>query len=211
MEILDPAIESYLESLLPSRHPVLMDMEAEAARRGFPIVGPLVGLLLELLARAVGARRVLELGCGFGYSTFWLAQALPPDGQITAIEADPDNARRAQEYFARAGLNGRATFITGDALELIEAESGPFDLIFNDIEKHAYPEVPAKTLPLLRAGGLLISDNALWGGRVTDSSPDPWTAGVQAYNRLVSSDPALTTTIVPIRDGVSVSLKVSSG
>lgn len=211
MDILEPAIESYMESLLPSRHPVLVEMEAEAARRGFPIVGPLVGSLLALLARAVGARRALELGSGFGYSTFWLAQALPADGHITAIEADPDNARLAREYLARGGLEDRATFKTGDALELIEAESGHFDLIFNDIEKHSYPEVPAKTLPRLRTGGLLISDNALWGGRVTDSYPDTWTAGVQAYNRLVASDSSLTTTIIPIRDGVSVSLKVPGG
>lgn len=211
MKILEPAIESYMESLLPSRHPVLVEMEAEAARRGFPIVGPLVGSLLALLARAIGARRILELGSGFGYSTFWLAQALPADGRITAIEGDPENARRAREYLARGGLEDRATFKTGDALELIEAEPGPFDLIFNDIDKDAYPEVPAKALPRLRDGGLLIADNALWGGRVTESSPDTWTAGVQAYNRLVASDPSLTTTIVPIRDGVSVSLKVPGG
>ncbi|MDV2495084.1 MAG: O-methyltransferase [bacterium] len=211
MDILEPAIESYMESLLPSRHPVLVEMEAEAARRGFPIVGPLVGSLLALLARAIGARRVLELGSGFGYSTFWLAQALPADGRITAIEGDPENARRAREYLARGGLEDRATFKTGDALELIEAEPGPFDLIFNDIDKDAYPEVVPKALRRLRDGGLLIADNALWGGRVTESSPDTWTAGVQAYNRLVASDPSLTTTIVPIRDGVSVSLKVPGG
>ena len=122
MEILEPAIESYLESLLPERHPIFREMEAEAKRKGFPIVGPLVGSLLALLARAIGARTVLELGSGFGYSALWFAQALPPDGHLLALEGNPDNARDARAYFARAGLEGRATFKTGDALELIESE-----------------------------------------------------------------------------------------
>jgi caffeoyl-CoA O-methyltransferase len=209
MDILDPSIEAYLKSLLPERHPVLVEMEAEAARRGFPIVGPLVGSLLELLARAIGARTVLELGSGFGYSALWFAQALPTDGHLIAFEGNPDNARDARAYLTRAGLEDRATFKTGDALELIEDEPGPFDIIFNDIDKDAYPEVPPKALRRLRTGGLLISDNALWSGRVTKPPADTWTAGLQAYNRLVASDPSLKTTIVPIRDGVSVSLKVS--
>ena len=211
MEIIPPEIESYLESLLPGRHPVFIEMEAEARRRGFPIVGPVVGSLLALLARAIGARTVLELGSGFGYSALWFAQALPPDGHLIAIEGNPDNAKDAQAYFAQAGLEGRATLKTGDALELIEAEAGPFDIIFNDIDKDAYPEVPPKALPRLRTGGLLISDNALWSGRVTEPPDDTWTAGVQAYNKMVASDPNLATTIVPIRDGVSVSLKLSDG
>ncbi|MFQ5893485.1 MAG: O-methyltransferase [Nitrospinota bacterium] len=166
-----------------------------------------MGGLLTFLVRAIGARTVLELGSGFGYSAFWFAQALPPDGHLVAIEADPENNRLAQTYLSRAGLDGRVTLKTGDA---IEHEPGPFDIIFNDINKDAYPEIPAKALPRLRTGGLLISDNALWGGGVTGPASDTWTAGVQAYNRLVASDPTLLTTIVPIRDGVSVSLKLSN-
>ncbi|MDA2932219.1 O-methyltransferase, partial [Nitrospinae bacterium AH-259-F20] len=199
MNIIAPAIESYLESLLPERHPIFREMEAEAKRKGFPIVGPLVGSLLALLARAIGARTVLELGSGFGYSALWFAQALPPDGHLLALEGNPDNARDARAYFARAGLEDRATFKTGDALELIEAEPGPFDIIFNDIDKDAYPEVVPKALRRLRTGGLLIADNALWSGRVTEPPGDTWTAGLQAYNRLVASEPTLMTTIVPIR------------
>ncbi|MCH7922138.1 MAG: O-methyltransferase [Nitrospinae bacterium] len=191
IEIISPVIESCLESLLPSRHPILREMEAEARRRGFPIVGPVVGSLLALLTRAIGARTVLEIGCGFGYSAFWFAQALPPDGHLIAIEANPDNALDAQAYFACAGLEGRATFKTGDALELIEAEAGPFDIIFNDIDKDAYPEVPPKALPRLRTGGLLLSDNALWSGRVAEPPADSCTAGVQTYNRMVASDTSL--------------------
>lgn len=208
MEITHPEIESYLRSLLPRRHPVLVEMEEEAARRGFPIVGPLVGGLLELLAKAVGARAVLEMGSGFGYSAFWFAQALPPDGKVVALEYDAANVERGRAYMARAGLSGLVEFKTGDALELIDAEEGPFDIIFNDIDKNAYPEVLPRALPKLREGGLLLSDNTLWSGRVTAEADGDWTAGVQAYNLLVSSNPGLITTIIPLRDGVSVSLKL---
>ncbi len=208
MEITHPEIETYLKGLLPERHPVLTEMEAEAARRGFPIVGPLVGTLLALLTKAVGARDVLELGSGFGYSAFWFAQALPPEGRLVAIEQNPENVRAAEGYLGRAGLAEKVTFLAGDALTLMESKAGPFDIIFNDIDKHAYPEVPAKALPKLRAGGLLISDNNLWSGRVVGEPESDWTAGIQVYNRLVGSDPGLITTILPLRDGVSVSLKL---
>ena len=211
MDITHPALEAYMEELLAERHPILGEMEAEAARREFPIVGPLVGSLLALLARAVGARAVLELGSGFGYSAFWFAQALGPEGRVTAFESDGENIRLARDYLARAGLEERVAFREGDALELIEAEAGPFDVVFNDIDKDAYPLVPPKALPLLRAGGLLVTDNALWYGRVAAPAEDSWTAGVQAYNRLVSSDPRLLTTIIPVRDGVAVSLKLADG
>lgn len=211
MEITHPELEAYLEGLLPRRHPVLVEMEQEARRRGFPIVGPLVGSFLELIARSIGARRVLELGGGFGYSAFWFAQALPGEGRVVAFEHDPENVKLAQSYLEKGGLAGRVVFKTGDALELIETEPGPFDIIFNDIDKDSYPLVPPVALPRLRDGGLLISDNALWYGRVASPPDSEWTAGVQAYNRMVSSDDTLMTTIVPIRDGVAVTLKLAGG
>lgn len=197
-----------MEGLLPSRHPVLLEMEAEGKRRGFPLVGPMVGALLAMLTKAVGARRVLELGSGFGYSAFWFAEALPEEGRLLAFEHDPENVRLAEDYLGRAGLAEKADFRAGDALELIEAESGPFDIIFVDIDKHSYPQVPAKALPRLRAGGLLITDNTLWYGRVLGEPEDDWAAGVQDYNRMVSTDPNLMTVIIPLRDGVAVSLKL---
>lgn len=211
MEITHPEIEAYLKGLLPQRHPVLLEMEEEARGRGFPIVGPLVGTLLALLTKTMGARRVLELGAGFGYSAFWFAQALPPDGQVLAFERDPANIERAKAYLGRAGLGDLVAFQPGEALELLENEAGPFDIIFNDIDKSAYPQVPPKALPKLRAGGLLICDNNLWSGRVVGEPEDDWTEGIQVYNRLVSSDSSLLTTIIPIRDGVAVSLKLPSG
>jgi len=118
------------------------------------------------------------------------------------------NVALGRAYMARAGLAGRVEFKTGDALELIDAEEGPFDIIFNDIDKNAYPEVLPRALPKLKEGGLLLSDNTLWSGRVTAEADGDWTAGVQAYNLLVSSNPGLITTIIPLRDGVSVSLKL---
>jgi predicted O-methyltransferase YrrM len=206
--ILSSDLETYLESLLPSRHPILREMEAEAARRQFPIVGPLVGSFLALLARAIQARRVLELGAGFGYSAFWLAEALPEGGHLLAFEADRENVRLGRRYLERAGLAEKVTFRQGDALKLIEAEEGPFDLIFNDVDKDAYPQVLTLALPKLRKGGLLVTDNALWSGRVLERPADSWTAGIQAYNRMAFSHPGLLTTIVPLRDGVAVSLKI---
>jgi predicted O-methyltransferase YrrM len=158
----------------------------------------------------MGARRVLELGAGFGYSAFWFAQALPPDGQVLAFERNPANIERAKAYLGKAGLGERVAFQPGDALELLDNEAGPFDIIFNDIDKSAYPQVPPKALPKLRAGGLLVSDNNLWSGRVICEPEDDWTEGIQIYNRLVSSDSSLLTTIIPIRDGVAVSLKLPS-
>jgi caffeoyl-CoA O-methyltransferase len=210
VEITHPEIEAYLKGLLPQRHPVLLEMEEEARSSGFPIVGPLVGTLLALLTKTMGARRVLELGAGFGYSAFWFAQALPPDGQVLAFERNPANIERAKAYLGKAGLGERVAFQPGDALELLDNEAGPFDIIFNDIDKSAYPQVPPKALPKLRAGGLLVSDNNLWSGRVICEPEDDWTEGIQIYNRLVSSDSSLLTTIIPIRDGVAVSLKLPS-
>jgi predicted O-methyltransferase YrrM len=211
VEIIPPELEAYLEGLLPARHPLIVKMEKEAKRRGFPIMGPLVGSFLGLLVRAVGAREVLELGSGFGYSAFWLAQALPEGGRVVAFERDPKNIKKAEAYLGEAGLAERVVFKAGDALELMESEPGPFDIIFNDVDKDCYPQVPPRALPRLRAGGLLVTDNALWYGRVAAPPEDEWTAGVQAYNRMVSSDEALITTIVPIRDGLAVSLKLAGG
>lgn len=205
MEIVDPRLESYLETLLPETDPVQAEMEALAEERNFPIVGPLVGRLLYLLARLVDARRVLELGSGFGYSALWFARALPPDGSVVLTEWDPDDSRRARDYLERAGLAGRARFEVGDALELVEALPGPWDIVFIDVDKEQYPDALEAAVPRLRPGGLLLVDNVLWQGRVaTEEPPEPSTSGVLELNRRIHSDPRLDTAVVPLRDGVAV-------
>lgn len=205
MEIVDPRLESYLETLLPETDPVQAEMEALAEERNFPIVGPLVGRLLYLLARLVDARRVLELGSGFGYSALWFARALPPDGSVVLTEWDPDDSRRARDFLERAGLAGRARFEVGDALELVEALPGPWDIVFIDVDKEQYPDALEAAVPRLRPGGLLLVDNVLWQGRVaTEEPPEPSTSGVLELNRRIHSDPRLDTAVVPLRDGVAV-------
>jgi predicted O-methyltransferase YrrM len=207
MDIVNPHIVEYLQNVTPDRDEVLEDMEQYATARNFPIVGPLVGRLLYLLAQTTGAERILELGSGFGYSAYWFAKALGRGGRVICTEGDSANAEHAETYFRRGKISRKISFLVGDALTLIDEVDGQFDIIFNDIDKHLYPRAFRKALPRLRKGGLLISDNVLWSGKVLHHKPDADTAGILTYNRLVYSSRDLFTTIIPLRDGVSVSVK----
>ena len=207
--MLRPDIEAYLHRFIPDRDTILAEMERLAEARHFPIVGPVVGRLLAQLARLIGAERVLEMGAGFGYSAYWIARALPPDGRLLAIERSAENARLAREWLGRTGLDDKVEFIVGDALEVVAGLPGPFDLIFVDVDKEQYPASFSLTVPRLRPGGLLITDNILWSGRVL--APDPAeasTRGIQEYTRLIYETSRLYTTILPVRDGIAVSLKL---
>jgi len=208
MSILYEDVARYLESLTPGRLDVLLEQEAVARERRIPIVGPIVGRLLHQLARMIGARRIFEMGSAIGYSTIWLALAVPEDGVVYYTDGDPANAREALGYFQRAGVADRIRILVGDALELLDRVEGEFDLIFNDVDKHQYPDVFRKAVPRLRRGGLLVADNVLWGGRVARGETDPNTSAIREFNRLIFSASDLLTTIVPLRDGVSVSLKL---
>ncbi len=208
--MLRPEIEAYLQRWVPDRDAILQEMERRAAIRHFPIVGPLVGRLLAQLTLLVGAQQILELGAGFGYSAYWFARALPKNGRVLAVERSGENARLGQEYLERGGLASKVDFVVGDGLEVIQGLDGPFDIIFVDIEKEQYPASFPLTLPRLRPGGLLITDNMLWSGKVVDPDPpEASTAAIQEYTRLLYEDPNLHTTLIPLRDGVAVSLKLS--
>jgi predicted O-methyltransferase YrrM len=207
--MLRPDIEAYLHRFIPDRDTILAEMEQLAKTRHFPIVGPVVGRLLAQLARLIGAERVLEMGAGFGYSAYWVARVLPPDGRLLAIERSAENARLAREWLGRTGLDDKVEFIVGDALEVVAGLPGPFDLIFVDVDKEQYPASFSLTVPRLRPGGLLITDNILWSGRVL--APDPAeasTRGVQEYTRLIYENSRLYTTMLPVRDGLAISLKL---
>ena len=208
-DIVVPRIEQYLEGLETTRDAVLVDMERLAAERDFPIVGPLVGRMIALLAQSIGAKRILELGSGYGYSGYWFARALPTDGELILTEKDPANSARAQEYFRRARVRGRVQFLVGDAFEALDRLPGDFDVIFNDVDKTQYPTAFHKAIPRLRQGGYFMSDNMLWGGRVAADTEHPTTQGVLELTRLLFGAPNLYTTLLPIRDGVSLSLKLS--
>jgi len=205
-----PALTAYLEGVLPARPPVLQEMEAYAAERRFPIVGPVVGQLFYLLTRIAGARRVYEMGSGFGYSTAWFAMAVRDNGggEVHHVVWDEELSRQARGYLGRLGLTDVVRFTVGEAVAVLRGTTGEFDVIFNDIEKDGYPA----SLPVMKAhvrrGGILLVDNMIWRGRVMDPAvTDAATQGVRELTRLLFSDPDLTGIIVPLRDGVFVGHK----
>jgi len=201
-------VEDYLYSMLPPRDEVLTEIEAEAARREIPIVGPAVGRILHQLALMIGAKNVFEMGSAIGYSTIWWARAVGEGGRVIYTDGDPKNAEQARRYFDRAGVAGRIIIKTGDALELLSEQKQQFDVIFNDVDKEDYPRVFRLVLPRLRKGGLFVTDNVLWSGRVAQKNPsEASTKAILEFNRLLYSSPDLFTTILPIRDGVAVAIK----
>jgi caffeoyl-CoA O-methyltransferase len=206
-EVLTEPIETYLNELLPPRDAVLQEMERYAAEHNVPIVGPACGRVLHQLARASGARRVFEMGSAIGYSTLWLARAVGPKGVVFYTDSDPENVRRAEAYLKRGRVLDRVRLLTGDALERLRSTKGAFDLIFNDVNKDQYPTVFKLAIPRLRVGGLLITDNVLWYGRVARAAAadDKETPAVQEFNRLIYNSPRLFTTVIPLRDGLAVS------
>lgn len=207
--IVHTEIEAYLASLTASRDEVLLEMEARAAKENIPIVGPSVGALLFQMAHARGARRIFELGSAIGYSTIWLALAAGSDGEVFYTDSDEKRAEEALAYFERAGVADRITIKTGDALEMFDGTGGDFDLVFNDVDKHDYPKVFDRVLPRLRKGGLFITDNVLWSGKVTQpaAKDDVQTAAIQEFNRIAHGAPGCVYSILPLRDGVGVLLK----
>jgi caffeoyl-CoA O-methyltransferase len=206
--IIDPRVDSYLASLCAAPDPELAAMETVAERRHFPSIDRRTGVLLGLLVRSMGARRILELGSGFGYSALWMARELPEDGKITCIDRSAANRDLALGYFHAAGLEKHVEFIVGDALEAARGLAPGFDLVFNDIDKEGYPESADMVVPLLRPGGLFVTDNTLWKGRVADpSATDPQTEAVRAFNRKVCGHPRFESIILPVGDGVTICRK----
>ena len=222
LDILHPSIDDYLLDIIPERDEVLTEMEAHARTNRFPIVGPLVGRVLHQLVLLTNPTRIFEMGSGFGYSAYWMAKALQKsEASIICTDGSQENADRASGYLARGGIADRIDYRVGNALEIIDETEGEFDIIYNDIDKDGYPEAFHKAIPRLRSGGLFITDNMIWGGRVVTQEPgDPpegldereqWfhaaTIGVKELTQLLYSSPDVFTTIIPLRDGVSVAVK----
>jgi predicted O-methyltransferase YrrM len=210
-DILAPPIENYMNALLPPRDAVTREMERYAGRHDVPIIGPACGRLLYQLARTIQAKRVFELGSAIGYSTLWLAKAVGPGGMVYYTDSDPANAKRAQAYLRRAGVHSRVTIMVGDALKMFATTYGKFDLIFNDVNKTGYADVLRNAVPRLRVGGLFITDNVLWSGRVAKPTApgDADTRAIKTFNKLIYRSPKLFTTIVPLRDGMAVCEKIA--
>ena len=208
MDIIHPQIEKYLESLEPQREAVFHKMEKLAEERNFPAVGPQVGLLLHILATAMGARRVLELGSGFGYSGLWFAKALPADGELILSDFEAGNKSLAEEFFAEAGFEVSMNFQVGDALDIIDRQDGEFDVIFNDIDKELYPQTIGPVYQKLRTGGLFVTDNSLWYGKVAHDDPDETTRAVLNFNDGLKNHPGFHVLQLPLRDGIALAVKV---
>jgi predicted O-methyltransferase YrrM len=207
MNLVHPEIDAYLAGLASHGDPVLAEMERLGAQREFPIVGPQVGRLLEVATRACGARRVLELGSGFGYSAYWFLRAVGPEGTVLLTEGSAERAREAEAFLTRGGFAGRFRIEVGDGLAVAAALTGPFDVVFCDIDKHDYPSVLPLARGLLRAGGLFITDNMLWDGKVL-APDDRETRGVLELTRALYAAADFVTTLVPLRDGLTVAVKV---
>jgi len=207
--ITHPQVHEYLESVRPPSDPILREMEDLAKTRNFPAFGAQCSRVLHALVRMLDARRVFELGSGFGYTMYWMASAMTEGGLVIGTEGDEKNAEQAREFFARGRLDGRTDIRVGDALTIFEKERGSFDLIFCDIEKHQYIEAFDMAAPRLRKGGVFVADNLLYNGHVAKpDNHETKTENLRAFTRHIYLHPSFFTFIIPMRDGVSVSVKI---
>ena len=211
MDLFAPQLIDYLNELARHGDPVLERLEKQAAETRFPIIGPPAGQFCYLVARMLGARRIFELGSGFGYSTIWFAKAVRDNGggEVYHTVWDEDLSRQARANIEEAGLSNIVRFQVSEAVAALKQAEGPFDIIFNEIDKHGYPDSIPVIKPRLRSGGVLIIDNMLWHGKAWETSDtDPSTEGVRKVTQLIRNDPEFVSSLVPIRDGMITALKV---
>jgi len=203
-------VMSYLDGLVPPRPPEMQSMEEYAHKIDFPIIGPASGYVCYQVARMTGARRVFELGSGFGYSTAWFAKAVAENGggEVYHVVWDEELSKQARQHLTALGYNGSIRYHVGEAVQTLRETPGPFDLIFNDINKEGYPASLPVIEEKLRPGGVLIVDNMLWSGRVFDRDDrSPQTSGIRTLTEMITHNPAWIVSVMPVRDGVMVAYK----
>lgn len=200
----------YLEGLVPPRPAEMQSMEVYAAKTDFPILGPSCGHLGYQVARMIGARRIFELGSGYGYSTAWFAQAVSENGggEVYHVVWDENLSQEARTHLAALGYDAIVRYQVGEAVETLRHTAGPFDLIFNDINKEAYPESLPVIAEKLRSGGVLLVDNMFWHGHIFDAEDKtPATEAVRTLTRLLIRDPGWIVSLIPLRDGLFIAYK----
>jgi caffeoyl-CoA O-methyltransferase len=207
--LLLPEQERYLERLLPPRDSLLREMEERAAREDVPISDPEVGRFLGILARATGARLIVEIGTAIGYGALCLARGAP-EARVVSIDTDPERLAVARGYLERAGVADRVELIEGAALDVLPRLSGPFDLAYVDAVKKEYRRYLDQLVPKLRVGGVMALDNLLWKGRVADppDEDDPDADALRAFNGYLMMHPQLQSVVLPFGDGLGVATKV---
>jgi predicted O-methyltransferase YrrM len=210
--IVTDAVSRYTEELRSEPDPVLAEMERYAASDGIPIVVPQTGALLQGLALATAARRIVEVGTAIGVSTLYLARALPSGGTVTSFEVDEERHQAARRYLERAGVADRCDLRLQDAREGLAGLERQFDMAFIDGVKTQYGDYFEGLLPLLRRGGLLAVDNVLMGGTVAEGRSDGhWTdeqiKSARAFNERLLHGEGLTGTVTPVGDGVLIAVK----
>jgi len=201
-------IDKYMDDLANRGDAALMAVEKQGMKDDWPIVGAAEGSFLHILARSVRAKRILELGTAIGYSGTWLARALADGGELVTVEHDAETAALAQKNFEKTGVAPKVRILVGSADRILRDLKGPFDFIFNDIDKAGYPAVLEPCIERLRIGGLLVTDNVLWNGDVARKVQSAETTAIRTYNERLAKDPRMIATIVPLRDGVSIASKV---
>jgi len=204
------SVQDYLTSLVPPREPELQKMEKYAEENNFPIIGPVCGYYCYQLARMANAKSVFELGSGYGYSTAWFAKAVKENGGGVVHHTvwDEDLSKRAEGHLSTLGSTDVVEFHIAEAVETLRQTQDPFDIIFNDIDKEAYPDSLPVIKEKLRHGGILIIDNMLWSGRIFDPDDhDKSTEAIRRFTRDITTDLDWIVSLFPARDGMIVAYK----
>jgi caffeoyl-CoA O-methyltransferase len=210
MKLISSELIEHLNKLVPERNEILRDMEARAARDGFPIIGPASGQACYLVARMIKAKKIYELGSGFGYSTAWFARAVKENGggEVHHVVWDEALSREARGNLDQLGYSGIVQYTVGEAVASLEKSQEEYDLIFCDIDKDAYPEAIRVAYEKLTKGGILIVDNMLWGGDIFDTSDQSaFTLGICEATDMLAKDDKWIHTLIPIRDGLMLAMK----
>jgi caffeoyl-CoA O-methyltransferase len=208
--ILAESIDAYLTGLVPEREPELRRMEEHAERIGFPIIGPACGHLCYQIARMTGARRVFELGSGFGYSTAWFARAVRENGggRVYHVVWDADLSTQARQHLAALGFTDGIEYRVGEAVDILQNTDETLDTVFLDIDKEGYPAALPVLKAKLRPGGVMLADNMFRRGTIVDpKATSTANEGVRTFTRMVVEDPDWISSIVPLRDGLMVAWK----